>query len=282
MMGNRHAVRLRMRPRAKREPGIEHLTFDLKTSLKLYLDKADAVGQSAASNLRQKGHLLTQGRPQLNAVTEGRSTTAARVWGQTAIPGAARQQIRFCEQQFQPRASPAPQRGRLTMMLSGVVLIYVSRYTKNYLLFLLLLHADALAVRLLHLLLGASQHRLVRLQNRTISAKIGGCTGANGVLYIPWRTRLRLRQHGGTGGARRMRSPLPWVDPRRWFEYPNMAFRLTFAVTVNSSSRTSLSVIVPRRVVKLPITAPAPRVSRAGGRDGTYSGTRRARRPRRS
>lgn len=53
------------------------------------------------------------------------------------------------------------------------------------------------------------------------------------------------------------RLPFPWVAPRSWLEYPNMSLRATSAVTVNSSSRTSLSTMVPRRVFRLPMTAPA-------------------------
>lgn len=53
-----------------------------------------------------------------------------------------------------------------------------------------------------------------------------------------------------------LNSPLPCVDPRSWFEYPNMSFRATSATAVNSSSRTSLSKIVPLRVLSPPITLP--------------------------
>jgi hypothetical protein len=52
-----------------------------------------------------------------------------------------------------------------------------------------------------------------------------------------------------------LNSPLPCVTPRIWFEYPNMSFKATSATHVNSSSRDSESMIVPRREFKLPMTA---------------------------
>jgi len=42
-----------------------------------------------------------------------------------------------------------------------------------------------------------------------------------------------------------LNSPLPCVAPRNWLEYPNISFSATSATAVNSSSRTSLSMIVP-------------------------------------
>jgi hypothetical protein len=51
--------------------------------------------------------------------------------------------------------------------------------------------------------------------------------------------------------------PLPCVTPRSALEYPNMSFKATSAVAVNSSSRTSLSMMSPRRLFRLPMTAPA-------------------------
>src|SRR5260370_2094068 len=53
-----------------------------------------------------------------------------------------------------------------------------------------------------------------------------------------------------------LNSPLPCVPPRSWFESPNISFNATSATGVNSSSRTSLSIIVPRRAFNPPITAP--------------------------
>ena len=58
-----------------------------------------------------------------------------------------------------------------------------------------------------------------------------------------------------------LNSPLPCVAPRSWLEYPNMSFNATSATAVNSSSRTSLSMIVPRRAFKPPITAPLSRAT---------------------
>lgn len=63
-------------------------------------------------------------------------------------------------------------------------------------------------------------------------------------------------RHKGRRTRRRAHVPLPCVTPRRWLEYPNMSFRATSAVHVNSSSRTSLSVIVPRRAFSPAMTAP--------------------------
>ena len=50
--------------------------------------------------------------------------------------------------------------------------------------------------------------------------------------------------------------PFPCVDPRSWFEYPNISFNATSARAVNLSTRTFLSTMVLLRVFNPPITLP--------------------------
>ena len=98
-----------------------------------------------------------------------------------------------------------------------------------------------LAIRLLQLNLHVREHRHVILRYRTMVSQ--SC------MYDSEKKKRRTLYS-------MLNSPLPCVAPRNWLEYPNISFNATSATAENSSSRTSLSTIVPRRAFSPPITAP--------------------------